>query len=160
MKKLIMTLAMLAAGADLQAQQAGSFGAGVVAGDPTGLALKYWFDNVRAMDAGVGFSGDAALYADLLWHGWDMFPQPEKGKLGAYVGVGPRIETNRDTALGIRTMGGVDYWFEGHPIELFFEAGPVFRLTPDRNVDVHGGIGVRFYFGGPRPRSKAAEPPE
>ena len=145
---VLAALAGLAWAGPARAQQAGGFGAGVIVGDPTGVTVKGWLDDRHAFDAGVGFSGDAAIYADYLWHAWDLFPQPGKGRLGGYVGAGPRIETQRDTAFGIRTLGGLAYWAASHPIELFFEVGPVFRLSPESQVDVDAGLGVRFYFGG------------
>jgi hypothetical protein len=148
MKRTLLTLGLLLSSGDLWAQRAGLFGAGVILGDPTGATVKYWLDDTRAFDAGIGFSGDATFYADFLWHSFDLLPQPEQGKLGAYVGAGPRLETERRTAFGIRTVGGVNYWLGGRPIELFLEAGPVFRLDPDRGTDVDAGLGVRFYFGG------------
>jgi hypothetical protein len=149
MKTTIQALAaaLVLAVVPARAQQVGGFGAGVVVGDPTGLTVKTWIDSSRALDAGVGFSGEATFYADYLWHAWDVFPQPSQGKLGAYVGGGPRIETRRDAEFGLRALAGVDYWIAGRPIEVFFEAGPVLRLTPGRGVGVDGGLGVRFYFG-------------
>ncbi len=150
MKRLMMALFLATVGGPLWAQQTGSFGAGVVLGDPTGLTGKYWLDGSKALDFGVGFSGDAAFYVDFLWHSWDLMPQPSQGKLAAYAGFGPRLETERDAVLGARTLLGLGYWFPRHPIELFVEGGPVFRLTPDHDVDADLGLGVRFYFGGAR----------
>lgn len=146
MRKLILASVLVTLGGTAWAQQAGQFGAGVVVGDPTGVTAKYWIDPAFAVDGGVGFSGDAAFYADLLWHTWDLLPQPQKGKLGAYVGFGPRVETDRDTTLGLRTLAGVNYWVPNHPVEIFLDAGPVFNLSPNRGVDVDAGLGVRFYF--------------
>ncbi len=146
MKNALLAASLLLLGGRCWAQKGGSFGAGVVAGDPTGGTVKYWLDGDRALDAGVGFSGDAALYADFLWHYWDILPQPTRGRLGLYAGLGPRIETQRETAFGIRTLLGAAYWVPKHPIELFVDAGPVFQLAPDRGVDVDFAFGVRFYF--------------
>jgi hypothetical protein len=147
MKTMILASVLALVSVPARAQQVGGFGAGVILGDPTGLTVKTWLDATRALDAGVGFSGDAAFYADYLWTAWDLFPQPSQGKLGAYVGGGPRLEFDRDTEFGLRTLAGATYWVANRPIEIFFEAGPVFRLAPDRGVDVDGGLGVRFYFG-------------
>ena len=145
MKRLAGLLVLLTLCGTARAQKAGSFGGGVALGDPTGLTVKYWTGRDAAIDAGVGFSGDAALYADYLWHFWDI-PQPAQGKAAVYVGAGPRLETARRTAFAIRTLAGLSYWMPRHPIELFVEAGPVFRLEPDRGVDADFGLGVRFYF--------------
>ncbi len=32
-------------------------------------------------------------------------------------------------------------------LEVFTEAGPVFRMTPRGGVDADGGVGVRVYLG-------------
>lgn len=132
---------------DVCAQQAGQFGAGVILGRPSGLTAKTWYTGSNAFDLGVGFGEDFTFYADHLWHGWDIFPQPAQGKLGGYVGIGPRIEADRHAEFGIRTIGGLSYWIANRPIELFLEGGPVFQLAPDRDVEVDAGVGVRFYFG-------------
>lgn len=148
MNKALVFVAFLAAPAVAWAQNSGDFGAGVVVGDPTGITAKYWLDSRWGVDAGVGFSGDAAFYGDLVYHGWDVLPQPKTGRLAATLGLGPRIETNRDTVVGLRTMAGLDYMLPRHPVEVFFEVGPVFRFEPDRGVDWDAGLGLRFYFGG------------
>ncbi|MBI4349018.1 MAG: hypothetical protein HY553_19425 [Elusimicrobia bacterium] len=142
-------LALSAAGAG--AQEAGRAGAGVIVGDPTGVTLKVFPRSTLAVDAGIGFSGDAAFYADALWYAWDLLPKPGEGTLGAYLGAGPRIETKRDATFGIRAVGGVSYWLPRHPVELFLEAGPVFVLAPDTGTDVDAGVGVRVYWGGSGP---------
>ncbi|MBI3548199.1 MAG: hypothetical protein HY078_04005 [Elusimicrobia bacterium] len=142
-------LAAFAAAMPAAAQTSGQLGAGVIIGEPIGPTIKYWLDDTRAIDAGVGFGGsNAVFFTDVLFHAWDVAPQPSRGRLGAYVGLGPRIEARDDDALfGLRTIAGGDYRVQGRPIELFFEAGPVFQLTPSHRVDVDGGLGVRFYFG-------------
>ncbi len=119
---------------------------GRVAGNPTGVTLKHWPGPSLAFDAGIGFSGDAAFYADFLWHAWDLFPPPSRGRLAAYAGLGPRLESERTAVLGLRTIAGAAYWLAGRPIEIFMEGGPVFRLAPGRGVDIDIGGGIRFYF--------------
>ena len=150
--KLVLALAALLLAPGLKAQTAGSIGAGVIVGRPIGLTGKYWMSSTRAVDAGIGISdGNAAFYADFVWHAWDILPQFEQGKLGLYVGAGPRFEfrneEGQESRFGVRAVGGVDYWIQNRPIELFLEAGPFFRMMPGTNVDLDGGLGVRFYFG-------------
>jgi hypothetical protein len=147
MNKIGLALSLLLALAGpASAQQAGQFGAGVILGRPVGATVKYWLTGTQALDVGLGFGGDLTVYADYLWHAWDLFPQPPKGKLGGYIGLGPRFEADGDGEFAARTMAGLDYWVPNHPIELFLEGGPVFRLSPDRAVEADAGIGVRFYF--------------
>ena len=147
-KGLILTLLFVtAAVVPARAQGLQDLGVGVIVGDPMGGTAKLWLNDTVAVDFGVGLSGDAAIWGDVLWHAWDLFPQPPQGRLGAYVGMGPRVEAANDTQFALRTMAGLTWRLPRHPIELFAEAGPVFRLTQGGAVDADGGVGVRFYFG-------------
>ncbi|MBI4061503.1 MAG: hypothetical protein HY403_08745 [Elusimicrobia bacterium] len=147
-------LALSAAAPPVSAQQAyKEAGVGVIAGDPIGGTAKIWFDESHALDLGVGFSGDVVFWGDLLWHAWNLLPQPRDGKLGAYLGVGPRLEAAPDAEFGVRTVAGASWRLSRQPIELFAEAGPLFRVAPESGVGADGGVGVRVYFG------SAAGPP-
>ena len=131
----------------VQGPAAGSFGIGIEAGQPSGATAKYWLDGNSAVDAGFGESnGDAALHADLVWHAWNVVPQPQMGKLGVYFGAGPRLQFATNTEFAVRTFVGVSYWLSGHPVELFAELGPVFQMTQGGDVYPDGAAGARFYF--------------
>lgn len=143
---LILCLALSAAPSASWAQEARQLGGGVILGDPIGGTAKLWLDRNQAVDFGVGGSGNAVVYGDWLWHAWNAFKRPAKGKLAPYVGLGLRIEADDDAQFGFRTVAGVSYWLEGSPIELFGEMAPIFNLTPDAAVGIDGGVGVRFYF--------------
>ncbi len=148
MRTAILVFAVLFCCSPLGARQNNPFGVGVILGEPTGLTAKYLFNQHRAIDFGLGFSSDFKLYADYIWHMWDVFPQPQSGKLALYLATGPRFEENeKDNKFGIRTIVGVDYWLDKHPFEFFFELGPVFQLSPETGTDFDAGIGVRYYFG-------------
>lgn len=147
----IVALAVICAAAAAAAAVAAhaaprELGVGVVAGDPTGATAKLWLDERLAVDAGVGFSGDAAFWGGLLWHDEALLPQPAEGKLALYLGAGPRVEAGREGEFGIRTLGGLSWRLQKSPLELFAEAGPVFRLTQGGGVGADGGIGVRLYL--------------
>jgi len=149
MKKLLTLLCLLAASSGpLWAQKAGEFGAGVVLGSPTGITGKYWLNDNRALDAGLGFDSDVLIYGDYLWHSFKVLPQPQEGKMPLYLGLGLQIgdthHNNND--LSLRTVGGISYWLPKNPIEIFFELVPVFHLTQHGGSDLNAGIGLRYYF--------------
>lgn len=129
------------------AEQKDTAGLGIIIGDPTGPSFKYWLDKTRAVDIGIGFQKDTVVYADYLWHGWDFFPPPKEGKTAGYVGLGLRFEEKKkDDKFGIRFVGGIAYWLNTYPIELFFELVPVFQITPKTDTEFDIGFGLRFYF--------------
>jgi hypothetical protein len=146
-KAILLAAVLGAAALPAAAESRGDIGVGVIAGDPTGGTAKLWLDGVTAVDAGVGFSGDTALWATLLVHAWDLLPQPTEGRLAGYLGAGPRLEAGHDAEFGVRTIAGVAWRLNKHPLEFFMEAGPVFRMTPRGGVDVDGGLGLRVYLG-------------
>lgn len=161
MKRMILAFCVVVCAARaVGAQQAGDLGAGFVLGNPSGFTFKYWVERAVAIDGGVGYSGDPAFYADVAWHAWDLFAKQREGRIGGYLGVGPRVELGDDGEFGIRTMLGLTYWLPRHPLELFFEAGPVFRLTQGGSVEADGGVGLRVYFGGTGPARAVTRLPE
>lgn len=130
----------------VRAQETGAFGAGVILGNPTGVTAKLWLGRSQALDAGIGFSSRFTLYADYLWHSWTVLPQPNQGKLPVYLGLGGQVRTFSPSEFGIRTVAGAAYWLPRHPVELFLEVVPVFRLSPHGSVGLDAGIGLRVYF--------------
>jgi hypothetical protein len=133
--------------APANAQKAGNLGAGVILGNPTGATAKYWVNGTQAVDGGLGYSTNLAVYADYLWHSWTLLPQPPQGRLAGYVGLGGQIRALSSTELGIRAAAGASYWLPKDPVECFVELVPVFRLTPGNSVGLDGGLGLRYYFG-------------
>ncbi len=131
------------------AKKKGALGAGIILGTPIGPNVKYWLNSNAAIDFGLGFDKDFTVYSDFLWHDWTIFPQPSKGTLAGYLGLGIRYEEKSgDDEFGFRTVAGVDYWFASHPIEVFLEIAPVFQVTPDTDTDFDAGVGLRYYFVG------------
>ena len=145
-KTLLALICLLAAASPLWAQKAGDFGAGVIVGNPTGGTVKYWLSDAHALDAGLGVSTHFAAYADYLWHAWTILPQPAQGKLGLYFGAGGQVRTFHDPEFGVRAVVGAAYWLPRAPVEIFVEAVPVFRLSPETSVGLDGGLGARYYF--------------
>jgi hypothetical protein len=138
---------LTAAGAS--AATTGDIGAGVLAGHPMGPTVELWLGPSRAVNIGVGFN-DLSLYADYQWHNWTLLPQPAagRGRLGSYAALGGQIERQEhdEARAGVRTLVGATYWFPRERIELYAEIGPVFVVSPDADVDIDGGAGIRFYF--------------
>jgi len=153
MKNLLLALALASAAATPAAaasNPAKEIGVGVVLGDPIGGTAKLWLDRDFAVDIGVGYSGSTVLWGDLLYHAWNLLPPIDEGRLGLYLGAGPRIETGDDTEFGVRTLAGLSWRLTRQPMEFFAELGPVFRLTQGGGVGVDGGVGVRLYLGATR----------
>jgi hypothetical protein len=129
----------------------GRLGVGVLLGEPTGLSVKYFFNETIAVDGGFGWSfhdeTDPHLHADLLWHKFDLIPVPE-GQLPVYVGLGGRVKfrDNKDDRVGFRLPIGVSYIFEDLPMDVFAEVAPIIDFTPSTRGGVNIGVGVRWWF--------------
>jgi len=126
-------------------------GVGLMAGEPSGVSLKYWLSEDSAIDAGVGWSfhddDDFHFHADYLFHLFDLIPF-DPGRMPVYFGGGARVKIrdHRDDLFGLRAVAGVEYLFEKVPVDLFVEAGPVFDVAPDFEVRFTAAIGARYWF--------------
>lgn len=147
MKIFAAVFAVLAAAVSpLCAQQAGSTGVGIIIGNPTGVTGKYWFSPSRAMDAGVGIGGDVTLYGDYLWQSLEILPQPARGKLPVYLGLGLQIGEGSSNETGLRAVAGAAYWYPDKPLEIFLELVPLLRFSSGDSASLGAGLGVRYYF--------------
>lgn len=131
--------------------EAGSFGAGPLLGEPMGVGVKFWLSDKTAIDGGAGWSfGDPdgfQLHSDFLFHKFDLF-HVSKGELPLYFGVGGRVKfvDHGDNRAGIRGPVGIAYLFPDSRWELFAEVAPTLDLAPFTRLEWNGGIGLRFYF--------------
>ncbi len=147
MRLLLAFVFVFAAGAGrLKAQQAGNFGAGLVLGSPTGITGKLWLDDGHALVGGVGLDSDISLSGDFLWNSWTIFPQPSKGRLPAYLGLGVQVGSAHNNDSGLRGIAGLAYWLPHDPLEIFFELVPVFHSTHGIHSDLNANLGLRYYF--------------
>jgi len=127
------------------------FGLGVVAGDPTGITGKLMIDNKSAIAAAIGWetSGDNEFHisSDYLFHLYDLIKIPD-GVSPLYFGGGLRYidREDRDDKFGIRIPVGVEYLFMNNTLGAFAEIVPVLDLTPDTELDLEFGLGIRFFF--------------
>ena len=144
---IILFVLFVLNGSLLMAKESGALGVGVVQGDPTGPTLKIWLHPSTAINVGLGFEKDLLVYGDLLFQGWNVFTQPQMGKIAGYLGLGFRFEEKKnDNNYGVRTVAGVAYWFENYPVEIFLELAPVFQISPENKTGFDSGIGLRYYF--------------
>jgi hypothetical protein len=130
---------------------AGRFGLGLILGEPTGVSLKYFFNDNLAIDGAAGWSfrdeTDLSLHSDLLWHKFDLISVP-KGQLPFYIGAGARVKfrDNAEDEIGIRLPIGVSYIFDDIPLDVFFEVAPVVDFAPSTRGLFTAGIGARWWF--------------
>ncbi len=129
----------------------GTFGIGVILGEPTGLSAKMWTTKTTGFDLGLAWSwsgdGHLHIHGDYLFHKFGFF-DVSQGALPFYIGIGGRIllRDNADDRIGVRIPVGLEYYFDDLPIAVFGELVPILDLAPSTDFDINGGIGVRFYF--------------
>jgi hypothetical protein len=145
--------------------QSSGFGAGLILGEPTGISLKGWISEDRAIDGAVAWSLHSgsyiSLHADYLFHNMDLI-KINKGRLPLYYGPGLRLRSwtgdrywdrggwhhydGGRAGLGIRFPVGLDYLPEKTPVDVFLEIVPALDLVPETDFDITGAIGVRYWF--------------
>jgi len=131
----------------LSAQDSG-VGLGVIVGEPTGLSAKSWISSRDAIDGGLAWSishGWFHIHADYLRHTFNLIPV-DQGQLPLYFGLGAQIGFGSDVSIGARVPIGLNYLFDGTPLDVFIEIVPILAIIPDTKFDMGGGIGVRYWF--------------
>lgn len=128
-----------------------NFGAGIVLGEPTGLSGKYWISEDNAFDAALAYSflednKSFSFHADYLYHLYGVIDRYYKMPLYYGFGVRFRVRENKDNSFGVRGVMGLLVYLKEAPVDVFFEAAPVFRLLPDTNIDFDIAIGARYFF--------------
>ena len=146
-KYFYLTTALLLMTISLYAQTTGR-GAGVMLGEPTGFNGKLWLNETNAVDLGVGWSfidEGFSLHADYLYH-IDNSLHPNF-RFPIYYGFGARIRSEEgDFGLGFRGVGGLLYYLDNYPADIFLEFAPVFKLLPETALELDISIGARYYF--------------
>lgn len=114
-------------------------GVGVVIGEPTGLTVKKWINEVQAIDVALGWSlvGESPftyIHMEHLWHS-SLF----------FAGVGVRLKQVSGSAqAGLRIPLGVNLLVR--PIEVYGEAVPTVAINSSMALTVNVGFGARVYF--------------
>ncbi len=154
---------LLAASAAVAQPKVGSFGFGIILGEPTGLSLKGDAGGKNAWDAGIGPSwfGNVRIHADYLWAA-DVFNSRKAGMyfgLGAVLGLGRGrgvfvkgkgnewyyYDNENAVAVGLRVPVGLNFMPFKAPVELFAEIAPIIGLVPSTGLGWDGAIGIRYY---------------
>jgi hypothetical protein len=133
----------------LLATTPGNFGLGIILGEPTGLSMKIWQSEYVAYDAALAWSfgkdGNVHIHVDYLLHNYEII-RTANSYTPIYYGIGGRIQTKDETALGVRIPLGIDFRSRRIPIDIFLEIVPTLNLIPKTELDLEGGIGIRYYF--------------
>jgi hypothetical protein len=142
----------------------GTFGLGLILGEPTGIAAKYWIAHDRAIDGELSFSFNDyfLIQSDYLWHFHGLFGNRGEfvQNLEPYVGVGGTLffsttstHTNPtyfsdhgSVGFGVRIPFGLEWMTPRAPFGIFFELAPGIGLIPSTFAFLQGGIGARIYF--------------
>jgi hypothetical protein len=143
---------------DLDPQpEKGTFGIGIIFGEPTGVSAKLYLKDDQALQAAVGlaFIG-AGLHAhvDYVFHPY-ILQSRESFVLPVYIGPGVRTIQYRDGresnyfAFGARAVGGILFDFKNIPLDAFIEVAGVleYRTHDGDHVGVafNAGAGARYY---------------
>ena len=124
-----------------------NIGIGLMAGEPTGVTYKSWFNRNTAYDIGAAWSlsgrNEAVhLHTNFLYHSWFE----ESDNLAFIFGIGGRVIFAGNAKAGIRIPLGLNYVFDDAPFDMFVEAVPILDLSPDIEFAGNGAFGVRYYF--------------
>ncbi|MEA1912324.1 MAG: DUF3996 domain-containing protein [candidate division WOR-3 bacterium] len=150
MKKLSLVIILLAVLFCGNAPaKGGSFGLGVILGEPTGLSFKSWTGSNTAIDGAAAWAfvneGAVHLHVDYLFHNFSLI-KVESGKFPVYFGLGGRVKLAKETRVGVRIPLGLEYIFTGAPFDIFLEIVPLLDLIPSTEFEVNGAIGIRYFF--------------
>lgn len=130
--------------------QAGQMGVGVMLGNPTGINGKYWLDEERAVDGGLGLSlgpsTNASLHSDFLLHNFSAFYLNETVPLDFYYGIGGRLEFADEIELGVRIPIGLVNQMKEKNADVFAEIAPILDFVGRTGIELHFAAGGRYYF--------------
>lgn len=136
----------------------GTFGVGIIVGEPVGITAKLYLTDDRAIQAAVGsafIGGGLQLHGDYVFHPY-ILQTRDSFVLPFYVGPGVRLidyssgGNNNAWALGVRGVVGLLFDFKTVPLDAFFEVAPVleykFSSGAGFQLALNVGAGIRYYF--------------
>jgi len=138
----------------------GTFGLGLILGEPTGISAKLYLKDDQAIQAAAGSAfvgGGLQVHVDYVFHPW-ILEDRESFTLPVYLGPGLRGIVydkgrggNSYFALGLRAVVGILFDFKTVPLDAFVEVAGVgeygFSSTEGGfGLTLNAGAGVRYYF--------------
>jgi hypothetical protein len=135
----------------------GTVGLGLIFGEPTGITVKVYLEDDRAIQGafGASFYADAwQLHAEYVLHPW-ILQDRDTFVLPVYLGPGLRFMRynggrggDATFAAGLRAVVGMLFDFKNVPLDVFVEVGGVleYDFTDGWGPGFNVGAGVRYYF--------------
>jgi len=136
----------------------GTFGVGIILGEPTGITAKLYLKDDQAVQAAVGsafIGGGLQLHADYVFHPF-ILQSRDSFVLPVYVGPGVRLidytsgRAESSFAFGARGVAGLLFDFNTVPLDAFIEVAGVleydFKTGGGFGLVLNAGAGVRYYF--------------
>lgn len=165
MRALMMSIVLVSAAAATASAQGtgeekGTFGIGLVIGEPTGICAKLYLKDDQAIQGAIGSAfvgGGIQAHADYVFHPW-ILEERESFTLPVYVGPGVRVIDydkgrggNSFLAVGVRVVGGLMFDFRNVPLDAFVEVAGVGEYGFSSaeggfGLALNAGAGVRYYF--------------
>lgn len=155
---LLAALLFLAAPAAAQTSGTGlggTIGVSNAAVDPVGLSVKTWITDRQAIQGAASFvisdddvgSSFLVVQADYLFHDFEQVAVGS-GLLALYVGPGLQVTfiEDVDNRLAFRAPLGINYMFDGAPVDIFAEVAPTLQIAPDAQLRFDGAIGFRYFL--------------
>jgi len=127
-----------------------SVGIGFQAGDPTGLSLQFY--KSRGMTTDILFAYHFDNFFFLNVHGlWDThLDRGEHFHLyygpGGFVGIRTFKNEPRTDEVAAGISGNLGLNLVLSRFEIFGQVTPRLEVTPATNLDIGGGVGLRFFF--------------
>lgn len=130
-------------------------GIGVIFGEPTGISARLNIPVVLGMawslDDHFRVHGDYLIVDDPIGKGvnWYLGGGLKVHFFGDGEPGSSEAENDNDrtgVGMGIRIPLGMTYFFSNDRLELFGEIVPGMDLIPGTDIDLEGGIGIRYHF--------------
>lgn len=146
---VVVLVALAASPQTFAVMPTGTFGLGIIAGEPTGFSGAYTLSNKSSIDGALAYSYERQdsweIHSDYLVTGNRIF-HDQPAAMDTYFGIGVRFKFEEQTRFGIRIPVGVAYQFQEHPIQVFGEIAPILNVTPGTDLDVDAAVGGRYFF--------------